>query len=193
MNASNFIIAYKILRDISTKWVDYPAFKIGLIDEKGTKLKSPSTPQEKDAYDSYWKIVFNLKRILQRFVGKNTIVQSIATAFLLKEGIEQTSIDIIVKKLDLRDFEKADPQYVEAILERYMQDFNEPETKIEWIIYNQLKDSKMINIKKAEFGDAYYATCMKDGKIFAEYDKVNHCVRIFNLNNRLIRSLRIAA
>lgn len=117
MSASNFILAYKILKDISTKWVDYEAYTLGLIDDKGTKLKSPETSPEKDAYDSYWKIVFNLKRILQRLVGKNTIVQSIATAFLLKENVDKQAIDIIVRELDLHDFEFAEEDYKTSLLE----------------------------------------------------------------------------
>jgi len=127
LSASNFILAYKILKDISTKWDKFDAYKLGIIDDKGKKLKSPKTPEEKNSYDAYWRIVFNLKRILQRLVGKSNIVQSIATAFLLKEGVQVQTIETIIKELDLKDFDTADTYYVESILEAIVIDSNAPE------------------------------------------------------------------
>lgn len=127
MGASNFIVAYKILKDISTKWTDFDAYEQGIIDDKGKKLKSPETSKEKSAYDSYWKIVFNLKRILQRLVGKSNIVQSVATAFLLKEGLEDKSVEIIIRELDLKDFALSDTIYIESLLEAIVIDSNNPE------------------------------------------------------------------
>lgn len=191
MNASNFILAYKILKDISTKWVDYPAYTLGLIDEKGTKIKSPSTPEEKNVYDSYWKIVFNLKRILQRLVGKNTISQSIATAYLLKEEVDKTTIDIIVRELNLRDFEYADEDYKSTLLEAIIEDSNAPETETEKIIYDKLKAMNWKNIKKHDYGDAYYATSTLDGKVLIEYSKNDKHFNVFSKDgNKHIRTIK---
>lgn len=127
MSASNFILAFKILKDIGTKWDKFQAYDLGIIDEKGKKLKSPETKEEKNSYDSYWRIVFNLKRILQRLVGKSNIVQSVATAFLLKEGVEIETIDIIIKELDVKDFTIPDTLYIESLLEAIVEDSNYPE------------------------------------------------------------------
>ena len=46
------------------------------------------------------KIIFNTKRLLQKFLGKGHI-QKLATLYLLKESVPQTQIDIILKELDL--------------------------------------------------------------------------------------------
>ena len=34
---SSYILAYKILKDISTKWIDFKDFKDGLIDKEGKR------------------------------------------------------------------------------------------------------------------------------------------------------------
>lgn len=189
MSVSNFILAYKILRDISTKWIDFPAYSLGLIDDRGVKLKSPSTPEEKEAYDSYWKMLFNFKRILQRFVGKNNIVQSIATAFLLKENVDEASVKLIVEKLQLRDFEKPDEKLLEMILEVYSDE--EPETEVEKIIYDKLKTMKWKSIKKHEYGDAYYANSPMNGKVMVEYSKSDKHFNVYDKSGKtLIRQIK---
>ena len=191
MSASNFILAYKILKDISTKWVDFEAYSLGLLDDKGVKLKSPATEQEKNAYDSYWKIVFNLKRILQRLAGKNTISQSIATAFLLKEGFDDKAIDIIVRELDLKDFEFADDDYKESLLEAIIES-EEPETETEKIIFNKLKAMKWKSLKKSDWGDAYYATSITDGRVLIEYSKDDKHLTVYSKDGKtFIRNIKV--
>lgn len=96
---SNILIAYKILSDLGKKWTEFDAYKLGLIDANGEKIRSPETKEEKYAYDSYYKLIFNLKRILQRFVGKNTTVQKLTTLLLLKEGYDQEKADIVSSKI----------------------------------------------------------------------------------------------
>ena len=94
------LIAFKIIKSLGTKWADFDAYKLGLIDDKGKKLKSPKTPEEKEAYSSYYKLIFNLKRILSKFV-KNNSAQKLITLFLLKEGYANDITNDIVNKLNL--------------------------------------------------------------------------------------------
>ena len=59
-----------------------------------------------------------IKRILQKFVGKNASVQKIMSMFLLKEGYEQTVTDDIVSKLDLpSDTHKTNEIILNTLLE----------------------------------------------------------------------------
>lgn len=192
MGASNFILAYKILKDISTKWEDYEAYKLGILDDKGNKLKSPETREEKNAYDSYWKIVFNLKRILQRLTGKSNIVQSIATAFLLKEGLEDETIQVIIKDLALKDLEIADTMYIESVLEAIVEDSNAPESEVETIIYNKLKALQWKNIKKGKYSDSYYATSPTNGRVLVEYSDVDSALSIWSKDGKtFIRNIKV--
>ena len=101
MDFSNAIVTYKVIKDLGRKWHEFKAFSLGLIDSKGVKLRSPVTQQELNAYDSYHKMIFNLKRILQKFVGKNATVQQITSLFLLTEGFDEEQTKKIVESLDL--------------------------------------------------------------------------------------------
>lgn len=101
MNISNTIIAYKILKDLTKPYEEFDAFQLGLIDDKGTKLKSPQTSEERSAYDAYTKMILNMRRLLQRFIGTNPTVNRLASLFLLKEGYDQPTVDFILKGLDL--------------------------------------------------------------------------------------------
>ena len=49
-----------------TKWKDFDAFKLGLIDKNGNRIKSKglNTAAEKDALDMLTRLVFNIKRII---------------------------------------------------------------------------------------------------------------------------------
>lgn len=119
------ILAYKILKGLGTKWTDTDAFTLGIIDKDGKKLKSPDSKEEKEAYSSYNKIIFNLKRILAKFVGKSNITQSIASLYLLKEGVSQRGVDLICEKLCIVDFKEpniVDKQYIEALVESYIEE-----------------------------------------------------------------------
>lgn len=101
MNISDTIIAYKIIKDLGKKWTQFKAFELGLISDQGVKIKSPTTAEERESYDSYYKVIFNMKRLLQRFVGKNATVQQITTLFLLQEGYKDEQVGLIVSSLDL--------------------------------------------------------------------------------------------
>jgi len=118
MNISDTIISYKIIKDLGRKWTDFKAFQLGLIDDKGQKIKAPETTEETEAYSSYYKIIFNLKRILQRFVGRSPTVQQLTSLFLLSEGYSQEQVQRIVESLDLpSDYEKINELQAKVLIE----------------------------------------------------------------------------
>lgn len=98
---SNTIVAYKILKDLTKPYNEFEAYDLGIIGDKGELLKSPNTSTERSSYDAYTKMILNLRRILQRFIGTNPTVNRLASLFLLKEGVDQETIDFIVKELSL--------------------------------------------------------------------------------------------
>lgn len=75
-------VIYRLVKAISTPFNETEAFQLGLIDEKGKLLRSPKTTEERDAYDHFDRVVFNIKRILQR-VGMDKKYASYAGALLL--------------------------------------------------------------------------------------------------------------
>ena len=83
------LIAYRILKMLVTDFKDTDAYKLGIIDDKGKNLIKTSnlkTGEEKNAYTVLHKLVFNLKKILNRLPGGESKMKSLVAAlFLIKE------------------------------------------------------------------------------------------------------------
>jgi len=90
--AVDLFVLYKLIRAISTPFDETDAYELGLIDDKGKLLKKPRTSEEKDAYGPFDRVVFNIKRILQR-VGLDRRYATYAGALaLMKENAKDMSI-----------------------------------------------------------------------------------------------------
>lgn len=84
---ADLIYAFRFLRLLTKPWKDMPAFELGLIDASGKLLKKASTPEEKDAYSMFNRLVFNIRRILQKLpFGNMRIANYAAALFLIKEN-----------------------------------------------------------------------------------------------------------
>lgn len=81
-NAVDVIVLYSLIKSISTPFNETEAHELGLIDERGKLLKRPKTREEKKAYSAFNRVVFNIKRILQRF-GLDKKYATYAGALLL--------------------------------------------------------------------------------------------------------------
>lgn len=86
------VIAYKILHMLVTPFDKTDAYKLGIIDAKGKVLKKPKdlvTEKEKDAYDYLHRLVFNLKRLINKLPGGETYTKNLVAAyFLIRESYE---------------------------------------------------------------------------------------------------------
>jgi len=89
--AVDLFVLYKLIKAISTPFDETDAFELGLIDDNGKLLKKPRTREEKDAYNPFNRVVFNIKRILQR-VGLDRRYATYAGALaLMKENAKDMS------------------------------------------------------------------------------------------------------
>lgn len=102
--------ALRFLRLLTTKWEDTGAFKVGLIDKNGKRLKKPQTAEEKDNYTIFHRLAFNLKRLINKVPGgKSTLASYAAAFFLLRESKEfnDTEMDEVefelFRDLDLKE------------------------------------------------------------------------------------------
>lgn len=86
------LIAYKILKMLVINFTDTEAFKLGIIDAKGKNLRKANTlntSEEKDAYTFLNRLVFNMKKIINRLPGgENKTKSLVAALFLVKETYE---------------------------------------------------------------------------------------------------------
>jgi hypothetical protein len=89
------LIAMKIVRMITQNFEDTEAFKLGIIDHQGNNLRKASTlntQQERGAYTYLNRLVFNMKKILNRLPGGENRMKSLVGAlWLVKEYYESSS------------------------------------------------------------------------------------------------------
>jgi hypothetical protein len=90
MGIINTLVVFKILKMLVTKFKDFDAFKLGLIDKDGNRIKKKpiATSDDKEAMSMLHRLVFNLKRIIQKVPFGKTAFASYAIALaLLKEHL----------------------------------------------------------------------------------------------------------
>ena len=96
--AIDTVIVFRILKLLTTPWEEQTAYKEGLIDIKGKRIKKEkvNTADRKNAYTFLHRLVFNLKRLMELLPFGKTRLASYATAlFLIKEhcGITGNKLD----------------------------------------------------------------------------------------------------
>lgn len=100
------LIAYKILSMIVTPFDKTDAYKQGIIDEKGKVLKKASslkTSAEKSAFTYLHRLVFNMKRIINKLPGGESRTKNmIAAFFLIKESYAKSKPVITESRLEER-------------------------------------------------------------------------------------------
>lgn len=84
------LIAYKMLTMLVTPFIETDAYKLGIIDKDGKNLIKTSkleTSQQRDAYTYLHRLIFNIKKILNRLPGGESKLKNIVAAFwLVKES-----------------------------------------------------------------------------------------------------------
>ena len=74
------IIALRIIYLLVQPFETTDAFKLGLIDANGNKLKKASTAEEKKATSMLHRLVWNLKRIINLAPGGSTRIGTMVAA-----------------------------------------------------------------------------------------------------------------
>jgi hypothetical protein len=113
------VLAYRILKMLTTPFDETEAFKLGIIDARGKELKHMRdlhTVEERDAYSILHRMVYRLKRIIEKVPVQGKKLASYAAALaLIKEHTEKNYEPINLEELFLdklkTDFTE-DLQYV---------------------------------------------------------------------------------
>lgn len=106
--AGDLTYTLRFLRLLTTKFEDTTAYKLGLIDKDGNKLRKPETSEEKSAYNLFHRLVFNLKKLLAKVPGGKSQFASYASALLLlKEKLDfsDETIERIVEETGFNPLE----------------------------------------------------------------------------------------
>ena len=170
--AIDTVIVFRVLKLLTTKWVDQAAYKEGLIDDKGKRIKSEkvNTPDRKNAYTFLHRLVFNLKRVLEILpFGKTRLANYAAALFLIKEhaGLKGKQLDEEVFR-----YMQESGMLDDNLLEEF-----EPRNKLEnERTYSLVRPIIINEDETAERGDTIISTTMKPvGKVYG--------VNIFRMYN----------
>jgi len=101
--AIDLFVTYRFLKILTTPFEKMDAYKFGIIDEKGNRIKKPNstkpavelaTSELKNSYTILHKLVFNIKKIFGKVPGLRTKVGTYAAAlFLLKDTFKESVDD----------------------------------------------------------------------------------------------------
>jgi len=80
---------YKFAKFIALPWEEWPAFKLGIIDDAGNVIKRTRTSsEEKNNYTLFHRLLRKLKQLLEKVPGmKSKFGKAVAAYFLFKEGM----------------------------------------------------------------------------------------------------------
>ena len=146
--AMNLYFIYKFLRILTTPFASTDAFKLGIIDEKGkilikkSKLKSI---EQKEAYTMFDRLVWKLKRLMEKIpFGKTRLASYAAALWLIKEEKDFHGTDNELQESFLSFLETDWKNEALILKENYEGDMDKK-------TYSRLKEG--IDIKKADMKD----------------------------------------
>jgi len=165
-SAIDLFVAYRFIRILTTPFEKTDAFKLGIIDDKGNRIKKekstkPAVPlntsELKNAYTILHKLVFNIKKIFLKVPGIKTKVGTYAAAlFLLKDTFKEHFEDPRFIEKTFLEYLKENYEIDDSISEEVI-GFGEILPKGEYILQSDIlsKQSEDIVAKK---GDKVFAT-----------------------------------
>lgn len=85
------VIALKLLARLTTPFTEYPAYKTGVIDDKGRYLvkQNKRTREQNNSITYLDKLMINIKKMINKLPGgENKLKNIVAAMVLIKEAIE---------------------------------------------------------------------------------------------------------
>lgn len=104
--SADLYYTFRFLKLLVSKWTDTDAFKNGIVDKDGKPLKKASqltTDAEKSSYTTFHRLVFNIKRLLEKVpFGKTRIASYAAALYLIKEhtGMSDEGIRRMLERVE---------------------------------------------------------------------------------------------
>ena len=165
--AIDLFVTYRFLRLLTTPFEDTDAFKFGIIDEKGNRIKKKgstkpevelATSELKNSYTILHKLVFNIKKIFQKVPGLRTKVGTYAAAlFLLKDTFKESVDDPDMFEKEFIKFLKENDIELDNEISEEVIGFGEVLPKGEYVLVNDIlnKEEEELSAKKGDKVIAY--------------------------------------
>lgn len=103
--SADLVYTFRFIKLLVTRWEDTDAFKLGIIDKNGKQLKKVAdftTWEEKSAYTTFHRLVYNIKRIINKvpFIGRSMLTSLAAALWLIKEetGMSEGKLQKLMEK-----------------------------------------------------------------------------------------------
>ena len=165
--AIDLFVTYRFLKLLTTPFDKTDAFNLGIIDEKGNRIKKPkstqpavelATVEQKNSYTILHKLVFNIKKIFQKVPGLRTKVGTYAAAlFLLKDTFKESVDDKdMFEKEFMKYLKENNIEFDDSISEEVI-GFGEVLPKGEYLLSNDIlnKEEEELSAKKGDKVVAY--------------------------------------
>ena len=165
--AIDLFVTYRFLKLLTTPFNKTDAFKFGIIDEKGNRIKEEgstlpkvklATSQLQNSYTILHKLVFNIKKIFEKVPGLRTKVGSYAAAlFLLKDTFRESVDDHhMFEKEFMKYLKENNIEFDDSISEEVI-GFGEVLPKGEYVLSNDIlnKEEEELSAKKGDKVVAY--------------------------------------
>ena len=164
--AIDLFVTYRFLKLLTTPFEKTDAFKLGIIDEKGNRIKKPkstqpavelATVEQKNSYTILHKLVFNIKKIFSKVPGLRTKVGTYAAAlFLLKDTFKESVDDQhMFEKEFMKYLKENNIEFDDEISEQVI-GFGELLPKGEYVLVNDILNKEEEELS-AKIGDKVVA------------------------------------
>ena len=160
--AIDLFVTYRFLKLLTTPFEKTEAFKLGIIDEKGNRVKLPkstrpavelATVEQKNAYTILHKLVFNIKKIFAKVPGLRTKVGTYAAAlFLLKDTFKESVDDPDMFEKEFMKYLKENNIEFDDEISEEVVGFGEVLPKGEYVLINDIlnKEEEDLSAKKGD-------------------------------------------
>ena len=184
--AIDLFVTYRFLKLLTTPFEKQDAYKLGIIDEKGNRIKKPkstkpavelATSELKNAYTILHKLVFNIKKIFGKVPGLRTKVGTYAAAlFLLKDTFKESIDDPDVFEKEFVKFLKENNIELDDSISEEVIGFGEILPKGEYVLVNDIlnKEEEELSAKTGDKVIAYEDEAPVDTVLGVEIFPVIH-------------------
>ena len=186
--AIDLFVTYRFIKLLVTPFDKTPAFKLGIIDKDGNRLKEKTvargmqptqlnTIEEKGAYTILHKLVFNIKKIFGKVPGLRTKLGTYAAAlFLLKDTFREHVEDPDVFEKEFMKFLKEEGIEFDDTIDEEVIGFGEVLPKGEYVLVNDIlnKDEEELTAKKGDKVAAFEDEAPVDTVLGVEIFSVVH-------------------
>ena len=162
--AIDLFVTYRFIKLLVTPFDKTPAFKLGIIDKDGNRMKEKTvargmqptqlnTIEEKSAYTILHKLVFNIKKIFAKVPGLRTKLGTYAAAlFLLKDTFKESVDDPDVFEKEFMKYLKEQGYEIDDSISEEVIGFGEVLPKGEYVLVNDIlnKEEEELTAKKGD-------------------------------------------